>query len=483
MPGPVRRITLRRPMAFAAVLTAAALCQSAAPPGEPPPPAGAPAAPVVPDRSMRQAGPAEAARALEESLEQGPPRELAIRPGVRMFPVEQPRMMPYLASANLVGNQCLQSGGLIEQDPVSDAAQAVKNALSEYGINYGLWQSYDFVGVTGAQSGARSTFNYYSMDFYGTLNVFSTDEMGGTSGWLTFAASAGSGLGYDAEFQGPRQSIGAQGYPLGVDYQQDIFIAQLAWQQSFLDGELVVTAGFLNQEYYLDLNTYANNQYNQLLNYEFVTPSLLPWSFQSMGVVVQWQPTEWFYAMWGSAANNTPQSKPAFENLSSDNWTNTFEFGLIAEDFLGLGPGIFRAVPFVATVNGSTGAGVVFNVEQRLGKDGALAVFARGGFGNSNVTQLGGTEASFAGGVVLVGPRDTAFFRSQQAYLAAGFYWLDSALPGTPNPQEYGFELTYVLQVTPTVTVQPDLQVILDPTFNAEHDTAVALTLQLNVVW
>jgi hypothetical protein len=81
-------------------------------------------------------------------------------------------MMPYLAAANLYGNTCLQSGALVEKDPVSDAAQAVKTALSEYGINYGLWQSYDFVGVTGAQSGTRSTFNYYSMDFYGTLNVF-----------------------------------------------------------------------------------------------------------------------------------------------------------------------------------------------------------------------------------------------------------------------------------------------------------------------
>ena len=461
-------------------LIAAVAAQSAAPPDTPRP---VPAPPVAEDRSMRQAGPDTAAQALERSLEDGPPKPLPEQLGLRLFPTEQPRMMPYLASANLYGSECLQSGALVEKDPVSDAAQAVKTALAAYGINYGLWQSYDFVGVTGAQSGTRSTFNYYSMDFYGTLNVFSTDEMGGTAGWLTFAASAGSGLGYDAEFQGPRQSIGAQGYPLGVDYQQDIFVAQLAWQQSFLDGELVVTAGFLNQEYYLDLNTYANNQYNQLLNYEFVTPSLLPWSFQSMGVVVQWQPTEWFYAMWGSAANNTPQGKPAFENLSSDNWTNTFEVGLIAEDFLGLGPGIYRAVPFVATVNGSTGAGVVFNVEQRLGKDGALAVFARGGFGNPNVTQLGGTEASFAGGVVLLGPTDATFFRGQQAYLAAGFYWLDSALPGTPNPQEYGFELTYVLQVTPTVTVQPDLQVILDPTFNAEHDTAVALTLQLNVVW
>jgi carbohydrate-selective porin OprB len=40
-----------------------------------------------------------------------------------------------------------------------------------------------------------------------------------------------------------------------------------------------------------------------------------------------------------------------------------------------------------------------------------------------------------------------------------------------------------VLQLTPTLTVQPDLQVILDPVFNAPHDTSVALTLQLNMLW
>jgi carbohydrate-selective porin OprB len=33
------------------------------------------------------------------------------------------------------------------------------------------------------------------------------------------------------------------------------------------------------------------------------------------------------------------------------------------------------------------------------------------------------------------------------------------------------------------VTLQPDVQVILDPMYNAEHDTAVALMMQLNVVW
>lgn len=398
-------------------------------------------------------------------------------------PADEPRMMPYLASANLLAVDCLQSGAIIGTDPVSDAAQATKTALAGLGIRYALWQSYDFVGVTGAQAGERTAFNYYSTEFYGSWNAFSSHELGGTAGWLTFGAAAGTGLGYDAASEGPRRSIGSLGTPMGVDNGQHAFVQQLAWQQSFLDGELVVTAGMLNPDYYLDLNTYANNQYNQLLNEEFSTPSLLPWSRQAMGVVVQWQPTDWFYSMWSSAANDTQAGQMPFDGISADDWTNTFEFGVLTEDLLGLGPGIYRAIPFVATVEGSTGGGVLFNVEQRLGRDGALAFFARGGFGNPNVTQLGGTEASFAGGLAVLAPADTTYLRGLQSSLAAGFYWLDSAVAGTPNAQEWGFEVTYVLQLTPTLTVQPDLQVILDPVFNAPHDTSVALTLQLNMLW
>jgi porin len=431
---------------------------------------------------MRQLGPREAARRREEAI--GEPAPLrTVEPGLRLFPTEQPFMMPYLASANLYGNTCLQEGALIASDPLSEGAQAVKTALSEIGFNYGLWQSYDFVGVTGARDGEQSSFNYYSLDFYGTLAVFATDEMGGTAGWLTMGASVGQGLGYDAAVDGPRQSIGTLGFPMGVDYGQQVFPTQLAWQQSFLDGQLVVTAGFLNQEFYLDLNTYANNQYSQLLNYEFITPSTLPWSFQSLGLVVQWQPVEWFYAMWSSAANNTQAGQSPFSQLSFDNWSNTFEFGWIADDVFGLGPGIYRALPFVATVDGSMGAGIMFNVEQRLTKELPLAAFARGGFGNPNVTRLGGTQASFAGGIAFTGPTDATFFKGQQSYLAAGFYWLEAAQPAGPRTDEYGVEFTYVLQVTPTLTLQPDLQVILNPVDNLDHDASVALTLQLNMAW
>ena len=411
------------------------------------------------------------------------PIAAVIAAAIAQAPAEPPKLMPYLASTNLLDADCLEPGGLIAQDPISDAAQGVKTALAGLGINYALWQAYAFVGVTGAQSGQRTAFNYYASEVYATWNAFSTAEMGGTAGWLTLGASAGTGLGFDGGAESPGTSIGSIGEPMGIENQQHVFVQQLAWQQSFLDGQLVVTAGLVNPDYYLDLNTYSNNPYNQLLNQEFWTTTLMPWSQQSMGVVVQWQPADWFYALWSSGANNTLPGQAPFSDLSSSDWTNTFEVGLVAEDLLGLGPGIYRAIPFVATVDGSTGAGLLVNLEQRLGRDGPLGAFVRAGFGNSNVTSLGGTEAIVSGGFVVEATSGSSFLREQRAFLALGAYWLDSALEGTPNGQEWGFEVTYVLPLTPTLTLQPDLQLILDPVSNAEHDASLALTLQLNMLW
>ena len=125
----------------------------------------------------------------------------------------------------------------------------------------------------------------------------------------------------------------------------------------------------------------------------------------------------------------------------------------------------------------------MLKVEKRIGKDLPLGFFARAGWGNPNGTVLGGTQAMFAGGLVLTGPTPTTFFKGEQAYLAGGFWWLESAQPATLGQSEYGFELTYVLQLTPTLTLQPDLQVMIDPVDNPSSDTAVEMTVQLNMTW
>ena len=51
------------------------------------------------------------------------------------------------------------------------------------------------------------------------------------------------------------------------------------------------------------------------------------------------------------------------------------------------------------------------------------------------------------------------------------------------HSNEYGFETTYVLQLTPLASIQPDLQVIWDPANNANADHNIIFQLQLNLTW
>jgi porin len=84
---------------------------------------------------------------------------------------------------------------------------------------------------------------------------------------------------------------------------------------------------------------------------------------------------------------------------------------------------------------------------------------------------------------VLNGPTESALLKTQQAYFAGGFYWLEAPFPTTAHENEYGFELTYVMQLTETLTLQPDIQVILDPANNPDTDSVLMFTMQLTYTW
>lgn len=48
---------------------------------------------------------------------------------------------------------------------------------------------------------------------------------------------------------------------------------------------------------------------------------------------------------------------------------------------------------------------------------------------------------------------------------------------------EYGFDTTYVLQLTPLASLQPDFQVIWNPANNPAADHNLIVQLQLNLAW
>ena len=105
-------------------------------------------------------------------------------------------------------------------------------------------------------------------------------------------------------------------------------MSELAWQQSLLDGDLVLLAGLVDEQNYLDANSYANNSQAQFLNGAFVNSSVLPLPSNNLGLSVQWQPTSSWYVLFGTGANNQPPGQSPFQDLGLQDWSYLLELGL-----------------------------------------------------------------------------------------------------------------------------------------------------------
>lgn len=382
--------------------------------------------------------------------------------GLQWFPCTPPVLMPYLANLDEEGNTAIQPGPLFATDPVSQYVQAAKYGLSDLGFRYTFYQSIATVSMSDAASGS-SALQYYTAKFLGKWAVF--EEPGGaTAGWLSTEADFESGLSPASRSQTPQGNLGSLVVPnntiVGIN---GAWISELAWQQSFLSGHFLLLAGLIDESNYLDANKYANNSQGQLLNSALVNSMVLPLPYNNLGFNLQWQPTKEWYVMFASGANNQLPGQSPFNNLGINNWSHILEFGWTPKDVLGLGDGAYRIQPFVATVNGRTQGGVGLNVQQRLGQGSPFGYFGRFGIGGADVTFLG-AAAQVGTGLVLEAPLKYAGLvpKLSNDYLGAGFIWSQPAAPLQPaaHENEYGFEATYALQVTPLMSIAPDFQVI-----------------------
>ena len=412
-------------------------------------------------------------------------RILESKTGQQWFPTTPPVMMPYLANLDEYGNTAIQPGPVFAIEPLSTAAQAAKYWLSDLGLRYSLYQSFTMVSMTDVASGA-SALQYYTATFLGKWAVTEmTSE--GRAGWLSTEANVQLGLSPASRTESPQGNLGTIVNPLATVFGPNgAWISELAWQQSLAGGKIVVLAGMVDQGNYLDANSYANNSQGQFLNSAFVKSEVLPFSFNNLGLNVQWQPSDSWYLMFGSGANNQLAGNSPFANLSFNNWSYLLEFALTPKNVLGLGPGVYRLQPFLATVGGQTQAGVGLNIQQQLGKDSPFAWFGRFGVGGSQVT-FDGADAQVATGFVLQAPLKNAGLvpKLSNDFLGAGFVWSKPSAVNEPaaHSDEYGFEATYVLQLTPLATLQPDLQVVWSPAHNPNAQQNVIFQLQLNLTW
>lgn len=400
------------------------------------------------------------------------------------WPPPPPRLSPYLSSLNLWGGSELQPGAIIPSDPISSAVEALKRELAHHGANFSLYQNFSMGAVSRPISG-QEVIAAYSFELLGTLSLFRSDALGGTDAWISAELDGGQGLGVDWTQQSPGDNIGAMTETDYAWWGRDIFIAQLAWSQSFLDGRLVVVAGVVDQTNYFDTNEYANSGFGQLQNAALVESQVFPMTSNTLGFNLQWQPEEWLYLMLGVGSNTLGGGRAFNGDLDPRDLSMLGEIGFVLPDAAGLGRGTYRIQPFAAVVDGDAGGGIAFNLQQQLGRSSPLGAFARLGVGTETTAIVGGAVAQASGGLVLQSPFAPSgpFSAANDEYAAIGFKW--TRAPSTPpslHRDEYALECTYAMQLTPTATLQPDLQFVWNPA-DSPRDFAVVFQLTMSLRW
>ncbi len=403
---------------------------------------------------------------------------------LRFFPDYSPALMSYLASQDEFGNTAIHPGPLITYTPLDTVVQQAKYQLSQYGLRYSLSQTLTYAGMTDVMQGANN-LGFYTLDFAGTLAVFDAPAAG-TAGWVTAQFETKASLGSAAATQDAQRNLGTITDPTAIwSSVNGIWIPQLAWQQSFHEGQWVVVAGMVNQGNYFDGNAYANNGRAQFLNSALINSMVLPLPGGNLGANVQWQPVKECYAMLGGTVGNAPAGQLPWDNFSWEDFSVLGEFGYVPENFLGLGPGAYRVQPFVARAGGPTQGGLGFNLQQQLGANAPFGWFGRFGFGGAQVT--GGAAAQIGTGFVMRGPLQyIGLFPSRDNDAAGiGLVWSQpSATTQTVyHENEMAVEMGYSLQLTATTKLVPDLQVVWNRAFNPNAGPALVCQVQLDFSW
>jgi len=416
------------------------------------------------------------------------PREIMLRagaraPGFQFFPAQPPPLMPYLASQDEYGNTAIRPGVLFFFTPLEEPVQNGKYWLSDCGFRYSLDQTLTFVSMSDVMKGDHD-LGYYTFDLKSKWALFNAPDAG-TAGWVSSQVEAKNGLESAGNKQSAKSNLGTVTDPTGIWSGVNGFrVPELAWQQSARQGEIVVVAGMVSQRNYIDRNAYADSGRSKFMNSALINSDVLPLAEYNFGLNLQWQPVDEWYAMAGASMGDAMAGNAPWTDFSGENWSLPGELGYAPRDFFDLGPGVYRLQPFAAKVNGATGGGLCFNLQQQLGAKSPFGWFGRLGFGDSKVSA--GASAQAGTGFVVQGPfQHLLLQRTSNDLLGVGFVWSQpSATTKTVyHENEYLLETVYALQLTPTIKIQSDFQLIRDPAFHRDTDQATVFQLQLAMAW
>ena len=208
---------------------------------------------------------------------------------------------------------------------------------------------------------------YYTFDLKSKWAIFNAPDAG-TAGWISSQVEAKNSFESAGSTQSAKSNLGTVTDPTGIWSDVNGFrVPELAWQQSARHGEIVLVAGMVSQRNYIDGNAYADSGRSKFINSALINSQVLPLAQYNFGLNLQWQPVDEWYAMAGGSMGNAPAGNAPWTDYSSENWSLPGEIGYAPRDFFDLGPGVYRIQPFAAEVDGATGGGLCFDLQQQLG--------------------------------------------------------------------------------------------------------------------
>ncbi len=295
--------------------------------------------------------------------------------------------------------------------------------------------------------------------FFGSWTLFGRDS--GNTGTFTYKVESRHRLGTEIAPQSLGSELGYVGLTAQPFNDAGWLLTNFYWQQRLFGGRLSIIAGMVDTTDYVDI--YAlTNPWTQFSNLSFGLSPTIPGPNQGLGAAFGAMATDHIYIIAGIADTNGDPTDPFnnFDTFFDDHeyfthaeigWVSSFEKRYLDNIHLTLWHVDERkklAVP--------DGWGMAFSGSWYF--NDRLLPFLRAGYSDTKASLLEGNVSAGLG-----------YFREESSdLLGVGIGW------GKPHDDslsdQYTAELFYRFQLAQNLAVTPDIQFLIDPANNPDHD-------------
>ncbi len=247
-----------------------------------------------------------------------------------------------------------------------------------------------------------------------------------------------------------------------------IAMTELWWEHLLFDGAVTVTLGKVDQTAFFDANALANDETAQFLATPLVNSPAVAFPDNGPGAVVRIDPCEHFYVQLGVGHSEAVASRASFDTLSRHHLFGAVEVGLKPE--FADRPGEYRLLLWNTQADGTSSRGFSISCDQHVTE--RVIVFARFSDADHDVVDF---KRFVSAGCGLVEP----IAGRTDDLLAAGFAWADPSDP--TRREETILETFYRAQLTESVALTGDVQVVLNPADAVDDESVVVVGFRLQL--